>query len=377
MSLLDLIIALMVAALVAVVTTPLAARVAASLGIIDRPNDRKASRRGGIPLLGGLAVAAGSFAGLAVLYFRESDALLSGDQLPGFVAGAVVLILVGVWDDRFDLGAWQKLPFQLLAAAIAVEAGFAVEYFSNPFAEDAPYLVPAWLKWPITLGWIMVVTNAMNLMDGLDGLATGIGAIIAATLTVICWQADQTSGLVIGVIMLGALLGFLPFNFPPARIFLGDAGALFIGYCLALASIQGYRKAALLTFLVPLLALAVPLLDTLLSVFRRLRSGKAIFSADDMHIHHRLLRREGSTRQAVLWLYFQTACFGIIAISFSQLKSYSAIIFLVAVAILTIRLLKNLGLFEPEPLPSVDSDNGVESGAASDAESHVEADEQS
>lgn len=377
MSLLDLIIALMVAALVAVVTTPLAARVAASLGIIDRPNDRKASRRGGIPLLGGLAVAAGSFAGLAVLYFRESDDLLSGDQLPGFVAGAVVLILVGVWDDRFDLGAWQKLPFQLLAAAIAVEAGFAVEYFSNPFAEDAPYLVPAWLKWPITLGWIMVVTNAMNLMDGLDGLATGIGAIIAATLTVICWQADQTSGLVIGVIMLGALLGFLPFNFPPARIFLGDAGALFIGYCLALASIQGYRKAALLTFLVPLLALAVPLLDTLLSVFRRLRSGKAIFSADDMHIHHRLLRREGSTRQAVLWLYFQTACFGIIAISFSQLKSYSAIIFLVAVAILTIRLLKNLGLFEPEPLPSVDSDNGVESGAASDAESHVEADEQS
>jgi UDP-GlcNAc:undecaprenyl-phosphate GlcNAc-1-phosphate transferase len=166
------------------------------------------------------------------------------------------------------------------------------------------------------------------------------------------------TGVVIGVAMLGALLGYLPFNFPPARIFLGDTGALFIGFSLAVLSIQGYRKAALLTFVVPLLALAVPLLDTFLSVVRRVRMGKGIFSADKLHMHHRLLQKEGTQRRAVLWLYFQTACFSVIALSFAQLEGYSAFVFLVAVVVLTVRLLRNLGLFsietdELEPAGSV------------------------
>jgi UDP-GlcNAc:undecaprenyl-phosphate GlcNAc-1-phosphate transferase len=196
----------------------------------------------------------------------------------------------------------------------------------------------------------VAVTNAMNLIDGLDGLSAGTGAIISLTLVVICWQAGQPSGVVIGVALLGALLGFLPYNFPPARIFLGDAGALFIGFALALCSIQGYRKAALMSFIVPLLALAVPLLDTLLSIVRRLRMRRGIFHADRMHMHHRLLEREGSQRRAVLWLYFQTACFSVIAVSFAQLGGYGAYVFLAAVVILTVRLLRNLGLlsFESE-----------------------------
>ena len=278
--------------------------------------------------------------------------------LPIFIY--LLLLVIGLWDDRFALSAFQKLPFQILAGLLAISCGYEIDFFTNPFTLDT-HPLPTWVVWPLTLLWIVAVTNAMNLIDGLDGLSAGLGAIIAATLAVLCAQAGQPTGLLLSAILCGALLGYLPFNFPPARIFLGDAGALFIGYSLALLSIQGYRKAALLTFVVPLLALAVPLLDTLLSIQRRIRSGRGIFSADKMHMHHVLLQREGSQRKAVLWLYFQTACFSIIAVSFSQLTGISAWVFLAAVALLTFRLLRNLGLLAvssddagPERPPATD-----------------------
>ena len=353
MEILPLIVSFFLAALVTAVLTPVAGKLATLLRVIDRPSERKVSDRQGIPLLGGLAVVAGCAIGLFayVLMAGESDLAKVRDHLAAFMAGGMLLVMVGAWDDRFDLGAWQKIPFQFLAAAIAINAGFVIDYFTNPLTL-VTHMLPQWLSWLFTLGWIVVVTNAMNLIDGLDGLTTGIGAIIAGTLAIICFQADQLSGLLIAMAMLGALLGFLPFNFPPARIFLGDAGALFIGFALALISIQGYKKATLLTFIVPLLALAVPLLDTVLSVIRRVRAGKRIFSADKRHMHHLLLAREGSERKAVLWLYFQTLCFGIIAISFVDLRGYSAYIFLIAVVILTLRLLKNLDVLGIEKIES-------------------------
>lgn len=337
---------LAVAALTAAAATPFVARLAKALQVVDRPSDRKVNDRPGIPLLGGVAVGVGCAAGILAFAAQGIEGLSTAEVL-AFCFGGLVLIVLGVWDDRFYLTAWQKFPFQIAAALVAMASGFTIDFFSNPLTLST-YELPVWVSWPITLFWILAVTNAMNLIDGLDGLAAGTGAIIAATLTVICWQAEQWVGLVISVSTLGALLGFLPFNFPPARIFLGDAGALLIGYSLALASTQGYRKVALLTFIVPLLALAVPLLDTLLSIVRRVRMGRGIFSPDRMHIHHRLLEKEGSQRRAVLWLYFQTACFGIIAVSFSRIEGYSALVFLAAVAILTVRLIRNLGLISTE-----------------------------
>jgi UDP-GlcNAc:undecaprenyl-phosphate GlcNAc-1-phosphate transferase len=305
-------------------------------------------------------VAVGCVAGLVTFRIVVADVYSEGiadvGKMIGFAVGSLMLMAAGAWDDRFGLNAWHKLPVQVAAAVIAIYCGFRIEYFTDPFTAHT-YLIPEWLVWSLTALWIVGVTNAMNLIDGLDGLSTGLGAIISATLVVICWQAGQLTGVVLGVALLGALVGYLPFNFPPAKIFLGDTGALFIGYALALTSIQGVRKAALLTFIVPLLALAVPLLDTLLSIVRRVRMGKGIFSADKLHMHHRLLEREGSQTKAVLWLYFQTACFSVIAVSFAQLKSYSAVVFFAAVVILTVRLLRNLGLFsidvdEPDgPMP--------------------------
>jgi UDP-GlcNAc:undecaprenyl-phosphate GlcNAc-1-phosphate transferase len=147
----------------------------------------------------------------------------------------------------------------------------------------------------------------------------------------------------IGAALVGALLGFLPFNFSPARIFLGDTGSLFIGYALALLSLEGYRRVTVLTFVVPLLALAVPLLDTGLSIVRRLHLRAPIFTADRLHMHHRLLESQGSPRAAVLQFYFLTGCFCLIALSFTRLAGYTAALFLGAVVVLTLRLLWNLG----------------------------------
>ncbi|MCH2184734.1 undecaprenyl/decaprenyl-phosphate alpha-N-acetylglucosaminyl 1-phosphate transferase [Myxococcota bacterium] len=335
----------LMAAVVAAVATPMAARLAFYLRIEDRPGDRKVNTRQGIPLLGGLAVAMGAFAGLLGFFLAGSISPSDENKVLGYVTGSVVLILMGVWDDRFYLNAWQKLPIQIGCALLVIGCGFRIDYLTDPLMLTT-YQLPAWISWPISLLWIVAVTNAMNLIDGLDGLSAGTGAIMGLALAVICWQSGQMMGVVIGLSLMGGLLGFLPSNFPPARIFLGDAGALFIGFSLSLASIQGYRKTALLTLVVPLIALAVPLLDTGLSIIRRIRMGKGIFDADKMHMHHRLLEREGSQRRAVLWLYLQTACFSLIAISFSQLSPLVAGLLLIVVFALTIRMLRNMGLFE-------------------------------
>jgi UDP-GlcNAc:undecaprenyl-phosphate GlcNAc-1-phosphate transferase len=243
------------------------------------------------------------------------------------------------------LTARSKLVVQLGAAAVAIAYGYRIEHFTDPVTLNH-WQLPAPVVWLATLLWIVGITNAMNLMDGLDGLATGLGAIIGLTLTWICWQADQPVGVFVGVAFLGALLGFLPYNFPPARIFLGDTGALFIGFNLSLLALEGYRKLSLLTFVVPLLALAVPLLDTGLSIYRRLRRRASILSPDRQHIHHRLLESEGSHRAAVLSIWFLTACFCVIAVSFTNLEGWAALVFLALVIVLTLRLLRNLGFFD-------------------------------
>jgi UDP-GlcNAc:undecaprenyl-phosphate GlcNAc-1-phosphate transferase len=332
-----------IAAVLSASVTPVVIRFALRIGAVDRPNERKVSKRASMPLLGGLAVAVGCIAGLSVvLSLVDTAEMRTG--LSGFLAGGAVIVAVGVWDDRFDMRAVVKLGFQVIAAAIAIQAGFRFDLFSNPLTRET-LAVPFWIMWPVSLVWIVGVTNAMNLIDGLDGLSAGVGAIIAGTLTVICWQAGQWTGVVIGLALFGALAGYLPFNFPPARIFLGDTGSMLIGFALSLIALQGYRKSALLAFLVPLIALAIPLLDTLLSILRRLRSGRGVFSPDRLHMHHRLLHREGSHRGAVLMLYFLTACFCMIALSFARIEGWLAYLYLVAVVAVTIRLLRNLDAF--------------------------------
>jgi UDP-GlcNAc:undecaprenyl-phosphate GlcNAc-1-phosphate transferase len=336
-----------VALFVAWIATPFISRLASSLQVIDRPNERGVSRRADMPLLGGLAVALGFVAGLVVAVPLLVDDLAAADHLTGLGLGSLLVLGLGVYDDRSGLAAWPKFAVQIAAAVVAISYGFRLGHLTDPISWDS-WVLPTWLVWVVSGLWIVGITNAMNLVDGLDGLASGVGAIIGATLTLIAWQAGQPVGVCVGVALVGSLLGFLPFNFAPARIFLGDTGSLFIGYVLALLALEGYRQVTLLTFVVPLLALAVPILDTGLSIVRRVRHGAPIFVADRFHMHHRLLAAEGSPRRAVLQFYFLTACFCLIAVSFTRLKGWAAAAFLAAVAVLTVRVLLNLDVLSVE-----------------------------
>jgi len=358
-SLIDVVVPFAVALAIAALATPVVARFALAIDAVDRPNDRKVSRRDNMPLLGGLAVALGCVGGLFADQLAGRQGYADALPLLGYWIGGGLMLLVGALDDRFEIGAWRKLGVQLAAAWVAYSSGFQVDYVTGPFIGSQPIYLPTALSVLLTVGWIVLVTNAINLIDGLDGLAAGTGAIVAATLTIIAFQADQAPGVILGIVLVGALLGFLPFNFSPARIFLGDTGAYFIGFTLALLALEGYRKASLLTFMVPVLAFAVPFLDTGLSVLRRLWHGKGIFSADKFHMHHRLLQSRGTARRAVLSLYFLTGCFCVIAISFAELQGPVAVIILLVVMVLTVRLIRNLGIFPAK----LDEEGEPEAGA--------------
>ncbi len=349
MTALSIALPFVVALFAAAFSTPIVARAALRFGIVDRPSERKVNLRQNMPLMGGIAIAIGTLAGLTVVVIQFGPDLMPLDRTRGFLLGGLVVLVLGITDDRFGMRALAKLMGQITAAVIAFANGFAIQSFRFPISGDS-FELYWWVSFVVTVFWIVAVTNAINLIDGLDGLASGLSAIVALTLSYICYTAGQPAGVVFGAALIGATLGFLPFNFPPARIFLGDTGALFLGFCLSLIAIEGYtggyRRASVLAFAVPFLALAVPLMDTSLSILRRVRSGRGIFDADRLHMHHRLLSSEGSQSRAVIFLYLLTACFCAIAVSFMDLQDLAvAGALLVAVAILTFRLLRNLGAF--------------------------------
>jgi UDP-GlcNAc:undecaprenyl-phosphate GlcNAc-1-phosphate transferase len=335
-----------VGALVAALATPPVAQLARRLGIVDRPNERKVSERADMPLMGGLAVLAGMSAALAI-GLVASGVSPEPRQLALF-GGAVLMVLLGICDDRFGLGAGIKFAVQLVAAFAAIGAGLTIEYVTEPVSRQSIPL-PEWLAVGVTLFWILGITNAINLIDGLDGLAAGVAVIIGATLSVICWQLGMTLGVIVGASLVGALLGFLPFNFSPARIFLGDTGSLLLGYSLAVLALIGYRQVTLITFVVPLLALAFPILDTVISIFRRVRRGHNPFRADRQHMHHRLLAVAGTHRGACLQVYWVTCAYCLLALSFTKLEGIVAAACLVAVLALSFRLLRNLGVLGDPP----------------------------
>ncbi len=354
-------IAFAAAAVVSAGATPIVSWLARMLQVVDRPGDRAVNLREGIPLLGGLAVALGCFVGLAVAVLVDGGGVEFGDHIEALIVGGVVVLGTGAVDDRVAIRARTKLVMQLVAAGIAIWFGFRIAHFTDPITQTH-WILPGWIMVITTTLWIVGITNAMNLIDGLDGLCAGVGAIIGITLTFVCWQGGHWLGVFMGAALVGGMLGFLPYNFSPARIFLGDTGALFIGYGLSLLALEGYRQLSLLTFLVPLLALAVPLLDTVLSILRRVRRRSHIFDPDRAHMHHRLLQFQGTQRGAVLSIYFLTTCFCVIALSFTSLRGYVAVLVVVVVIALTVRLLRNLGFFDLEAVEVPPGDEGAGAG---------------
>jgi len=308
----------LIAAVLAAMATPLVARLASAFSFVDRPRDRHSHERD-VPLLGGLAIgAAFSCTWLFGRFvFPQLFEVALADRYDGsawLVAAASVVFLLGVVDDGIELGPAVKLAVQVTAASAVAVAGFGFEAITNPLSGGTIELGP--IGPLLTIAWIVGVTNAFNLIDGLDGLAAGVGLIAAITLIGVAAMEGRSDAVLIWAILGGCLLGFLPYNFPPASIFLGDSGSLLIGFSMAVLSIQSLQKGATAVVLtVPVLALGLPLSDAAHALSRRwLGAGvTAVVRADRDHIHHRLMRTGISIRTAVLVLYASCLVFSALA----------------------------------------------------------------
>ena len=247
---------------------------------------------------------------LSTLLFAQIDT-----QVRGMLIGGVVVVTAGVIDDINPLKWWVKLLLQLAAAAIAVGHGIRIEVFTNPNLFSEGWLILGWLSVPITVIWIVLVTNSVNLIDGLDGLAVGVSGIGSVAMLVIALLVSEGNVAVIMAALAGACLGFIPYNLNPAKIFAGDTGALLLGYVLATMSVIGmFKTYAIISFLLPFLVLALPLFDTIFAILRRICHGQSPMQADRGHVHHRLIDMGLSQKQAVAILYCISTVFGLAAV---------------------------------------------------------------
>lgn len=269
--------------------------------IIDRPTKRK-QHRSIIPLTGGLAI----FLGVMPLVFI----FLGWNRLTlSFFLGAVMMISIGLLDDWYkgkgsELSPWPKLFFQMVAATLLFLAGTRITGISNWFGDGGMLIFPLWLSLLATYLWVVGLMNMMNFVDGLDGLAGGVSAIATLTLFFIAFLKGKLTIALLAVIMTGAILAFLRYNFHPASIFLGDSGALFLGFTIAFLSIEGAMKGAtLISVVVTVLALGIPIFDMIQVILTRLKEGRPIYKADHSHIHHRLLSKGLNQKQVIIILY--------------------------------------------------------------------------
>ena len=315
--------AFLVAFLASFSSTPLAVKLAYKIGAVDVPKDERRMHTKPIPRLGGIAIVFGFFA--AVICF-----CVLPWEIIGILLGALIIVALGVFDDRNPLPAVFKFCVQILAALIPVMFGVKIEFFTNPNLFSASeYWVLGGISIPITVLWIVGLTNAVNLIDGLDGLAAGVASISSLCLVIIALLVSDYNIAVLTACLAGACFGFLPYNFNPAKIFMGDSGSTFLGYMLACISIEGVFKGyAVVSFAVPLLIVALPLFDTSTAILRRLKNKKPIMSPDRGHIHHRLIDMGFSQKQAVLILYAISALMGATAIVLTQFGVVRALMLL-------------------------------------------------
>lgn len=294
--------------LITLFATPLSRLVAHRLGALDMPDQRKV-HNGPMPRLGGLAVYLG-FMVTALLFVEISGPVV------GLLLGGTIILLLGVADDVWGISPKIKLLGQVFAALVVIAFGIQIQFLSNPF--DGLIFLGA-LSVPITVFWVVGITNAVNLVDGLDGLASGISAIALFTFSYIAFINEQPVVSLLALLLAGCIIGFLRYNFYPARVFLGDSGSMFLGFNIACLAVFGLLKGVtLITVLIPLIVLAVPVCDTFFAIVRRKWRRQPIFAADKKHIHHRLLNRGLSHCQVVLVIYFVSIFFSASALWFSS-----------------------------------------------------------
>ncbi|MDI3547307.1 MAG: UDP-GlcNAc:undecaprenyl-phosphate/decaprenyl-phosphate GlcNAc-phosphate transferase [Halanaerobiales bacterium] len=322
-------------------STPLIRKTALAIGAVDKPGARRINTRP-VPTIGGVAIYIGFLT--AVLLATSFNRVLTG-----IILGGTFILLVGILDDLYELSPRMKLCGQIIAACILILFGIKVEFITNPFG-GMIYL--GYWGIPLTILWTVGITNTLNLVDGLDGLAAGVSAIAALTLFFVGLQEGQVIAAIIAIALAGSSLGFLKFNFNPAEIFMGDTGAMFSGFILAAVSVAGALKsAAAVTLVVPFLALGFPIFDTIFAIVRRLYNGKPIGEADHGHIHHRLLALGMNQRQAVLSVYGISLGLGLMALIINGSRLQEALVLLTLVIVGLIFGAWKLGIFTVE-LPS-------------------------
>lgn len=307
--------------------TPLVKKFAIKVGAVDVPNARKVHTRI-MPRMGGLAIYGAFLISLLGMMLVVPDTLFGSARdanlVKSLLAGGSIIVLLGALDDRFELSAKVKLLGQIAAASVVV-FGFdmTVNFINVPFGDH--YLnMGDWVAIPLTIFWIVGVTNAINLIDGLDGLAAGVSAISIGTLLVMAVIMGNPVVILLCALLLGSIIGFLFFNFHPARIFMGDTGSLFLGFSLAVLSMLGFKQVAIVSFITPLLIIGVPLSDTFFAILRRWLQKKPIFAPDKGHLHHCLRELGFSHRKTVLIIYGIAAFFGMLAVIQSIAASHDA-----------------------------------------------------
>ena len=347
-------------------TTPLVRRFAFKIGAIDIPKDNRRMHKKPTPRIGGLAIIFGFT--VATLCFAQPSR-----QLYGTLAGAAIIAVMGVIDDCKNLPAKLKFVIQIIAALVVVFAGdIKIDVFTNPnFLSDNPYWVlPDWLSVTLTVIWIVFITNAVNFIDGLDGLAAGVSAIMSISLVFISIRVGEYSIAILGIALMGSCFGFLPFNFNPAKIFMGDTGSTFLGFMLATLSIQGvFKSYAVISFAVPLLILGLPLFDALFAMIRRILRGQSPMTADRGHLHHRLVDMGFSQKQTVFILYAISGVLGITAVLLAESGVLRALLLVICVLILLLigsMLGKNSYVHQHQDNRNLTDDNEIDVEEVSD-----------
>lgn len=301
----ELLIAFLIALLTAIIMTPIIISISKRLNLVDQPDNRK-QHQNAVPSIGGLAIFFGIATGF--LYLQPEY-----PQMTAIIIGAIIMLLTGFLDDIFDLRPSLKLLGQILAASVVAYSGLVIEKLTLPFMGTV--FLGEYIGIALTIFWIVAAANAINLIDGLDGLAGGVSTI--AFISILIMAIMDYRMIVIGlcVLLIGSTVGFLVFNFHPAKIFMGDTGALFLGYSIAIISMLGlFKNVAFFSFVIPIIVIALPVFDTLLAIIRRVQNKQGVSVADRNHIHYRLLKNGYSHRESVLIIYAFSMFFGAMAI---------------------------------------------------------------
>ncbi len=334
----------MIALGMALILTPAVIAFARQTGALDKPDARKVHVRP-IPRIGGIGIYAAFMASILVQLIFADVTPEFMTSLIGLMIGGTIIVAIGIIDDYCDLPAKVKLLGQIFAAAVLVISfDVRIDVITDPFGD---YIYLEFLAIPATIFWVVGLTNTVNLIDGLDGLAAGVSSIAAVTIFLVAMEEGIPFVAMVTAALAGAAVGFLYYNFNPARIFMGDTGSMFLGFMLAGISVVGaVKSAATIALIVPILALGLPILDTTFAIVRRARNHRPIFKPDKGHLHHRLLAHGFTQKQAVLLMYVVSALFGLCAIALTAVSTQAAALIILIVAAAVLVGARKLGILQ-------------------------------